>query len=505
VRLEAPIALANGEVPEGQLEIQIEVHEKTSSHVLVDRQTSGRGTLAYAARPAGPASLTKREHTSSLIEPVPPSKWRFGRRDGDEVITDPDFLTLEDGFEPGYVYTIRYQPDRCPVNGVGLLVARDVVSMMRYDRDTAMTDVAPPISKAIAIGTSQSGRYLREFLYEGLNQDEQGRQVFEAMLVDVASARRGEFNERYGQLSTNRNEGVGLEPPYSAEHATGGLLDRQRAIGSVPKVLLVNTAWEYWRRDGSALHVERDGSTDLPEVADVREYLVAGASHVTGNGSSDARLPPANPSSTLDRAPVLRALLVAILRWVDDDALPPPSRVPRISDGTAIERERVLEVLRRIPGLELPEISVFPATSLSHPGQENARFPDGIPREDRLSVLVSAVDEDGNETAGILLPDVSTPVATHLGFNPRARVDASPSPLVELIGTSFPIAATESKRRMNHDPRASLEERYRSRDDYQSDLEGCAQLLVEQRFMLPDDVELVVERALARYDSLLDT
>ena len=199
----------------------------------------------------------------------------------------------------------------------------------------------------MGFGASQCGRFLREFVYQGLNRDEQGRQVFDGLYLHVAGARRGEFNHRFAQPSVQHNPGFGHCMPFADDIQTDpltgeadGLLRRQRELGGVPRLFHVNTSSEYWRSDCSLIHTDLAGTGDVEPPEESRIYLLAGTQHGPGAAplsrqtASGARV--ANPLNTVNQTPLMRALLIALEEWVADGKEPPPSRFPRLADETAV-------------------------------------------------------------------------------------------------------------------------------------------------------------------------
>lgn len=393
-------------------------------------------------------------------EIIPRDRWRFA---------DDTTVALDGGFLAHHWYELVYRATRAPVVGTGLLAVRDVVAHLR-----------PAFDHALAYGVSQSGRFLRQFLYEGLNVDETGAPVFDGVFSHVASARRGEFNHRYAQPSLTHVIGPGYGPPYD----TAGLLVRQRALGDAPRTFFVNTAWEYWRGDAALLHADADTGDDLPDDPDARLYLLSGNDHM-GTFPIKQQLPTANPVHQLDTAPVLRALFVQLERWACDGEEPPPSQVPRRSDGTAAERA---EVLGRFGHAATPDPAVLNVTR--HVDPESTTWP--LQLGERKVALVSAVDDDANEVAGIRLPAIAAPVAAFTGWNPRVHVDGLPDVLYEFVGSqlAFPPG------------RPTLAERYADRHAYEAAARRAAEALAAGRFLLEDDVERAVADAVRIYDGI---
>jgi hypothetical protein len=128
-----------------------------------------------------------------------------------------------------------------------------------------------------------------------------------------------------------------------------------------------------------------------------------------------------------------------------------------------------------------------------YPAQEGAAYP----------ALVSAVDADGNETAGIRMPDITVPVGTHAGWNPRDPITGSPEQIVPMNGLTFWFAPDEAMRAARGDRRRSLAERYRDEADYSAKVRAAARQLAAERYLLEEDVEQVVEAAVARYRAAL--
>lgn len=408
--------------------------------------------------------------TSPDAEPtiIPRESWRF---------TDETHLTLDGGFESFHWYELVYRTSRAPVAGAGLLAIRDIVSHLRGD------DLTAGIEHAFAYGVSQAGRLLRQFISDGLNVDEAGMIVFDGVFSESASAATGEFNHRYAQPSVAQVNGFGNMAPFGATE----LLSRQRELGGVPKTIFTNSATEYWTSGGALLHVDPVTGVDLPEDPDVRTYLLASTDHF-GSSKLKEALPVANPVHRLDVTPVNRALLVALEDWVCEGVEPPRSKVPRTSDGTAVARKEVLSVFSHTTG---PDPSALP----------HARYIDLGPDADRgigrwpvklgepYVDLVSAVDADGNEVAGIRLPAVAAPLASYTGWNPRRHIDELPDVLYERVGSklAFPPG------------RPSVTERYPSREDYIVAARTAAESLVADRFLLADEVEAIVQKAAADY------
>jgi hypothetical protein len=331
-----------------------------------------------------------------------------------------------------------------------------------------------------------------------MNVDEAGRPVFDAVLPFIAGASRGEFNHRYALPSEMLAPGLGQLPPFDLV----GLLANQRAAGGVPKVVTVNTASEYWRADGSLGHVSLDGQADLEIPEGARSYFVAGTDHV-GAAAMVIAL-PGSPRNHLSPMPGYRAILDAARRWVVDDVEPPPSRVPRLAAGTAGPRAEVLGRFDVTIGVRAPELARFLTRhELDLGPQADAgipRYPVVVGRE--YPAFVSAVDDDGNEVAGVSLPELTVPLATHTGWSDLLAQGRQWDPLAVLSGNSHPFAADEAARRATGDRRRSIAERYKDRADYLTRVRSAADSLVAERFLLAVDVDAVVDRAGLHYDEL---
>jgi hypothetical protein len=391
-------------------------------------------TLRVRSAPMGPSRLISR------------SWWRF---------TSPTTIALDGGFEPFHWYELIYRSSFAPVVGAGLLALRDFGAHLRTDCEYVF-----------ASGVSQTGRVLREFLFQGLNAGEQGEQVFDGVLAEVASARRGEFNRRYAQPSLAQP----MMPEYGPPYDTAVLLARQRALGRVPKIIVTNSSWEYWRGDAALVHQDPVTGADLPEDRDSRSYLISGTDHIGPAGDLKRASPTSNPTHSLDAGPVVRALFVQLEQWVIDGVEPAPSAVPRQADGTAVSRA---SVLKAFPDAAAPDVRTLPYTPDIDPDRVQWPLPLG---ESRIA-LVSAVDDNGNEIAGIRLPAVETGVAAYTGWNPRRHVDGLPDVLYDMVGSRMPA----------HPARPAPGE---------LELRAAAQKLAEERFLLAEDIDLAVRQAL---------
>ena len=457
------------------------------------------------------ATLTVSDWSHGPRTTIPRDRWRFARETTDGPVPEATSIWLAEGFEPGRTYEIVYRTSRSPVIGTGLLAIRDTVAFLRHGTASAGNPAAGRLDHTFAFGVSQSGRVLRQFLHLGLNLDEAGRQVFDGIHCHVAGAWRGQFNNRYGQPGVMDTPGFGHLPPFATAANGGkeGLLARQRARGGVPKVFFTNTAAEYWRGDCALLHIDPHNKRDLDLPADTRAYLFAGTQHGAGVLPLNKHNPldgtrGAHPFNVLDYTPLLRAAFSNLDAWVTAGTEPPPSAVPRLDDGSAILNTAALDTYRAIPGATVPESAWLPALRPVDLGPAAAqgigRFPaiEGEP----YPVYVSAADADGNEVAGLRLPDVTVPVATHTGWNPRGERMGGAGQLLALQGSTLPFARTATARSANADPRPTISERYHNRADYLARVHEAAAKLVAQRALLTEDMEMALRAAAERYAAL---
>jgi hypothetical protein len=449
------------------------------------------------------AELTVREHADAPAVTLPRSAWRF---------PDASSVALDGGFQPGAIYDCYYRAEDPPVVGLGFTAVRDAAGFLRWGTAAEGNPCAGQLERSYVFGVSQSGRFLRHLLYLGLDEDEAGRFVWDAVIPHVAGARRGEFNCRFGQPSLNAVHGVGSLFPFTdgwqEDPLTGGrdaLLRRVTPRVSPPRIFTINTSAEYWRGDGSLVHTDVAGVRDVAAPAHVRHYLFAGTQHTPGALPP----PPADPNtggrgihpfSVVDYSPLLRAALVALDRWVSEGIEPPPSAVPRLADATAVPAETTRPAYAGIPGVRFPDRVGRPQRLDFGPDVERGivALPPklGAP----FVTFVSAVDGDGNERAGIRPTELRVPLATYTGWNPRHPEQGAPGDLMSMMGSTLPFARTAAERARRGDPRPSIEERYGARADYLAQVRRDAEAMVATRWLLAEDVEAVVVRAGALWD-----
>jgi hypothetical protein len=396
-------------------------------------------------------------------------------------------VTLEKGFEPGRNYEIAYKAANPPVSGLGLIAVRDIASFAKYHAQKRA-------KYAIGFGVSQTGRFLRTFLYDGMNTDEAGKPVFDGVMIHIAGAAGLDVNRRFatptglGTYTATRFPFADAAQKDPVSGVTDGLLDNPRAKINQPKIFYTNTGVEYWGggRSAALIHTSADGSKDLKLPDNVRTYFFAGSQH------GPSAFPPPSGQGQQKANPTdywwsMRALTVAMEKWVTDGTPPPASQYPKLSDGTLVKLSAV--AFPAIPTVQSPKtLTAGLRASLDFaPGSAGAGAP--------LPFLVPQVDRDGNERAGIHMPEVTVPLATYTGWNFRNAKIGGTQQIVPLLGSYIPLAQTKTDRTSAHDPRESIAERYPSRQQYMDKVEQSADALVKGGYLLAEDAQAVIKRA----------
>jgi hypothetical protein len=473
---------------------------------------SDRGHIPYPAADLDErdALLTVRDQPDGPATIIPRDRWRFARVEAARVLPDANHIHLDGGFEPGRLYQITYTAVGAPVLGLSMAALRDAASWSKHGTAAEGNPAPGALRWAYAYGRSQTGRLLRTLVYEDLNLDEHGREALDGIIANVAGGMRGEFNQRFGQNSKDRNNMMPHLFPFTDQPTAdpdAGVKDalhaRLDARGSRLRTFYTNTSAEYHRGDASLIHTDPDGRQDIAHGPNVRVYHFAGTEHGLGIWPpTDTQPAPADPAGAVehsrhlrgvvDYSLLLRACLAHLDRWVVEGIEPPPSRHPRLVDGTAVPPERLDAVFAHIPATAHPR---------HHAKPRRLDWTTVPPRAGRaFGSLVSAVDEDGNEVGGIVLPELAVPLATHTGWNLRHPDIGGPEQLLVFAGSTIPFARTRAERQASGDPRPSIEERYTSRADYLERVRRAARSLARAGYLLEEDLELSMAAASRLWD-----
>ena len=504
-----PIATQNGQTITGRMYAEIIVDNPVRSQPFY----WGNSDVYPSVSPDNTAAtLTMRPNRSEPAVEVARDRWSFGRWEQDKLVADPRHVYLQDGFRPGWIYELLYTARDPRVTGLGFAAVRDAVSFFRYAAEDSQ-GVANPLADAIRyayiFGISQSGRFIHHYIYEGFNGDSQGRAVFDGAMPHVGGAGKGSFNHRFAQTTRYSSQfeenlyptdvfpftSVPQTDPQTGEQ--GDMLRRARQRGPVPKIFFTQTSAEYWSRSASLLHTDVAGTVDLPLDPDVRIYFISGAQHVVSGSTSPGIYQ--YPRNILDHRPVLRALLVALDRWVSHGEPPPPSAYPKIADGSLVDLPTYRLMFPAIPDVDTPQVMNQPLRLDAGPRYWSEGIADHVPPivGAPYGALVPAVDRDGNAIAGIRLPEIEVPLATYTGWNLRAAAHGGEGMLSRFIGAYFQFPVTAQKRADAGDPRLSILERYPRAQDYLEQVAQAAQDLRARRLLLDEDVQAIQQRAAA--------
>ncbi len=441
--------------------------------------------LFYPYKVAGPNdpfhTLTERSLANGPRRVIPRSQWKFS--------DDRGAVEKTSGFESGKIYEVVYKSQDPPVTGLGMAGIRDLIAALKAGTAPAPLDTLKPAARrALAFGSSQSGRFLRTFLYQGFNKDEQGARVFDGMWINVAGGGRGNFNHQFAQPSrdarpffnfyyaTDIFPFTDLEQSDPVTGMKGGLLLRAQKDGVLPKIFYTNSAYEYYGRAASLMHTSLDGKADAPLGPTSRLYVMAGGNH--GPGSFPPK--PSNTTRYLNNANdwgwFSRGLLLAFQSWLVDGKEPPASVYPTVARKELVPLAEVS--FPKWPGVKTPT-RLHDVHRLDFGPDFRTR---GIvtfepPRMGPpFAILVPQVDADGNDMAGLKTPQVAVPLAVHTGWNLRNPAIGSPEELFSMVGSYFPFAKDK------------VVSRYGNKQAYLGKMRSEAQRLIGAGYLLERDL-----------------
>ncbi|QGZ65634.1 alpha/beta hydrolase domain-containing protein [Paraburkholderia acidisoli] len=459
-------------------------------------------TLSYPAADldVSRARLSVRQHErdARLDATQAGFAWRYLDAQRIEIERLPA-CTLDRGAIVEFVYDARDPV----VMGLGYASVRDVIAFLKHAKhDThgtpnplALADDKPP-ARALGFGLSQSGRVLRDFLWQGFNESLEGGRVFDAAVPIIAGSRKAWVNAPFSQPGrySRQHEDHGflgdqfpfayatLHDPVSGK--TDGVLARARASNTAPRLMHLDTDSEVWSARASLVVTDCEGK-DLPADPDVRFYLATGVPHGDYPLPNAASTPVVRyATNPLTYGAPLRALFVAMRAWVDEGVEPPESRFPSHAEGTWWPLDRFVERFESATGLVGPRV-LNALRLLDHssvPPHEGAPYP----------VFVPAVDVDGNGIAGIRPPFVAAPLGTHAGWALRAPGYAEGA-LYSVYGSYVPFARAADAM-LDGDRRAPFEQRYASPEAWRVALLAAAYELAAGRLMLASDVQQLEAR-----------
>lgn len=499
LRLYAPIAKDHGKTITGLLRGDLTIFNQRDEIPLGHFITGRIGGTEYpVADPNDPRNtLTVRDSREAPRTVIPRSKWKFAHAVEGKLVPSNRFIHLDGGFQLGKLYEYVYVVKDPRVAGLGFAAVRDFASYAKHGKGSVLA-----ARRVYGQGISQDGRFLRNFLYSGFNADEEGRMALDGVLAHVAGAGRGSFNYRFAQPSRDAEPmssvffptdifpftGLPETDPLTGRHE--GLLDRATAEHVLPKIFLSNTSFEYWGRAAALISITPDGKHDVRLSPNVRIYKYTGLQHFSGP------FPPAKgagpllgqePQSPLPIQYFWRAMIANMDAWVRSNTPPPPSRYPKIADGTLVPISQYQ--FPHIPGVKLPH-EADPGMRLDfgpnwrkdgilslQPPKVGPDFP----------VLVPQPNADGNERDGVRLPQITVPLATYAPWNLRDPSIGAPTQRVSFEISYIPFPKTAADRKRTGDPRLSIAERYEDRADYMARFTRATNKLVEERYILPED------------------
>ena len=515
----------------GSFTTNLEGNAAFLSYEAADTNTAN-ATFTVADSEYGPKTL------------VPPNRWAFGTcPTGQASLVPTNFdLCYFDGFDNKKIYELIYQAKNPIVMGLGFATTRDIASFLRNDtRDDAgnPNPVGRGIRRAYAAGGSQTGGYLRDYIYLGFNEDEMGRKVFDGIIPWIAGTDRVFINVRFADPNTyseqdrQHNYLQSSYPPFTYGVTTDplsgvhdGIMRRPRTD---PLVMQVDSQSEFWQLHGSLNVVNGVGNpVAIPE--NVRLYFVGNTAHAFISGSFLFPTPGTaplcsnpTPGSGLNWE-TLRATLRNMDRWAvgrakdkregdqgeddqgqddqgqDDQGVEPPkSNYPSLLDGTLVTLSEAATAFPAIPNVSFPtvydtyELLGFGPLFGSHGGILTNQPPLNGPS---YAIRLPKTDGDGIDLAGVHQIESRVPLGTSTGWNLRSPAHRGPN-LCVLTGSYFPFATTRAERLQNGDPRPSLQERYGSHQGFVEAVQKAAHELVKERFLLQVDADADISAAQA--------
>lgn len=510
--LRAPVA-RQGDQPIRGI-VRYEMATDILAETLPLSRREGHGSYSPTEKGEKEGVLTWRMRETDPRVAIPRSQWSLERMPIAPVEkgvpgTLPQIrLRLAGGFRAGYLYDLVCEAQGPIVQGLGFAGVRDLISFLRYDASPRnplrLADGKPAINRTHGFGVSQSGRFLRHFVYQNFNIDEQGRRVFDGLMPHVAGGGLGFFNHRFAQPTRHNGQHEehlypndifpfaygDMTDPFSKQ--IDGILRRTRSENphAMPKIMHTQSSAEYWHRSGSLVHTDPLGERDTEIPAEVRIYAFGGTQHgpaadPPGRGVADNLLNPG------DYRPQLRALLDALDDWVKKDIAPPESRFPRIDRKELVHWSQEATGFPAIPGVRYPEVIQKPQyLDLGPEFRKLGRISIEPPqKKGDYVVKVCRSGTDGNDLGTLLPAEVAVPVATFTGWNLRRRESGAEAMLAGLMGSFLPFPQTRAARESLGDPRPSLEERYGSYDAYLKQFSSYCDEMVRQRVLLAEDAE----------------
>jgi hypothetical protein len=532
--LAPPIASEGGMSITGKVRFEMVTDRPADSLPLSRRE--GHGSYPPTSKGEREGVLTWRMRETDRRVVIPREQWSLERKPVEKVKQGVSGtlgqvrLKLAGGFRPGYIYELICECEGPIVQGTGFAAVRDLVSFLKYDASKTnplLVGKKSGINRAYGFGVSQSARFLRHFVYQGFNGDENFSLVFDGLMPHVAGGGLGYFNNRFAQPT--RHNGQHEEHLYPCDifpftygksddeyrgqdgkiHRRGkrdGILDPlrlQKGYGNFPPLVIhTQSAAEYWHRSGSLVHTDTLGRKDAVIPEDVRIYAFGGTQHgpagkPPGRGSADNLLNPG------DYRPFLRALLDALDLWapkvheegsrsrVSATDSPPPSVYPRNDDGTLVDWRQESTGFPALPGVRYPDaIQRPPALELGRMFALKGLVPQEPPRVlGHYTVLVPKSGPDGNDQGCLLPVEVAVPLATYTGWNLRRRDVGAEGMLASLSGSYIPFPLTETERKAKSDPRWSVEKRYGTFTEYRKRWLAECERLVKARYMLREDAD----------------
>ena len=511
LRFNAPIAKENGKTITGVLRGDLMPSKMMEEIPLGHLILGSIGGSEYAvAAPDDPRNiLTVRDSRNVERTLIPRSEWQFAHTADGKLVPSDRHIHLNGGFEPGKIYEYVYVVADPVVAGGGFAAVRDFAAYAKHE-PSALT----PAVRVYGEGISQNGRFLRDFLYQGFNADEDGKIALDGVLAHVAGAGRGSFNYRFAQPSRDAQPTSSVffptdVFPFTDQPETdpvtgdkGGLLDRAVGDKVVPKIFFSNTSYEYWGRAASLIHITADGKQDAAISPNVRIYHFTGLQHFSvpfPPAKGDGDLLGQAPESPLPVKYFWRAMIANMDAWVRANAAPPESSYPKIADGTLVPLQKY-------------EFPAIPNVNRPHEANEAFRLDFGANWRDGIlsmqppkpgaafPVLVPQVDADGNERDGVRLAELNVPLTTYAAWNLRDPTIGAPDQRVAFEASYLPFPKTAAERQRTGDPRKSVAERYANREDYLARYGRALDELVKQHWILEEDRAALLHRGEQEWD-----